>query len=58
MDYVLEYRTGAYVSFTSMADVDVWRNEHKMGGVLWTHDGHRVNEEKAREMEKDYLPKG
>ncbi len=50
-NYMLEYVNGSYASFKLISDVDLFRSKRSVHGVLYTMDGHLVNEEISRRDE-------
>ena len=42
-----------YVPFSSIAELDAYRNEHpEANGAIFTESGYLLNEDKLREVEK------
>ena len=58
--YLLEFGNKCYKSFNTMKEIDEYRRVPKdTGTTVWTHDGHLVNENRARELEAlDSIKKG
>lgn len=53
--YLLERFDGEsyYLPFNSIAEVDEYRKANpQANGELWTHDGHKVDEDKVRRTEQ------
>lgn len=47
--YTIDGRIG---EFNSILEIDKYRKNHpKANGVVWTHDGHQVNEDHVRQLE-------
>jgi len=49
--YLLEVTYGGYRSFNNILELDKWRKNSGLDGILYTEDGHLVNEKKMREYE-------
>ena len=58
--FLLEIFNGGshYISIDSMAELDMWRQQHKpFQGQLWTRDGYPVDEDAQRKLEQSGLLK-